>query len=169
MSPPTLLYLALILAGIVMLGLEIYVPGGVLGVLGLLCLAGAVAIGFTLGPMVGWLSAAAVVLGTGIGVWVWIRWFPRTRAGQRLTLTADGRDFKAPSAEWRALVGMTGEAVTDLRPAGIARIGGRRVDVTAEGTWIEAGRPVRVVAVDGVRIVVRAVDERSAQLPEGVR
>ncbi len=152
------LYLALIVAGIVMLGAEIYVPGGILGVVGFLCLAGAVAIGFTLGPLVGWLSAAAVVLGTAAGVWVWVRWFPRTRAGRQLVLQADGRDFKAPSEEWRALVGMTGEAATDLRPAGIARIGGRRVDVTADGTWIEAGRPIRVIAVEGVRVIVRPAD-----------
>lgn len=158
-------YIALILAGIVLLGAEIYVPGGVLGVLGLLCLAGAVAIGFTLGPMVGWISAAAVVFGTMAGVWIWIRWFPRTRAGRQLTLLADGREFKAPSHEWRTLVGMTGEAITDLRPAGIARINGRRVDVTANGSWIEAGRPIRVIAVDGVRVVVRVVDGAAHTAP----
>ncbi len=163
------LYIALILAGIVMLGAEIYVPGGILGVLGFLCLAGAVAIGFTLGPVVGWLSAAAVVLGTALGVWVWIRWFPKTRAGRQIMLQADGRDFKAPSEEWRALVGMTGEAVTDLRPAGIARIAGRRVDVTADGTWIEAGRPIRVVAVEGVRVVVRPADGSPAASSGGDR
>lgn len=163
------LYLALILAGVVMLGAEIYVPGGILGVLGFLCLAGAVAIGFTLGPMVGWLSAAAVVLGTAVGVWVWIRWFPNTRAGRKIMLGTNGRDFKAASEEWRALVGMTGEAVTDLRPAGIARIAGRRVDVTADGTWIEAGRPIRVVAVEGVRVVVRSVDGTTAAPSTGDR
>lgn len=166
---PLTLYIALILAGIMMLGAEIYVPGGILGVLGFLCLAGAVAIGFTLGPVVGWLSAAAVVLGTAVGVWVWIRWFPKTRAGRQIMLEADGRDFKAPSEEWRALVGMTGEAVTDLRPAGIARIAGRRVDVTADGTWIEAGRPIRVVAVEGVRVVVRPADGAPAASPAGDR
>jgi membrane-bound serine protease (ClpP class) len=44
-----------------------------------------------------------------------------------------------------------------LRPAGVAEFEGRRVDVVSEGAFVAAGTPVRVVAVEGSRIVVRAV------------
>jgi membrane-bound serine protease (ClpP class) len=49
-----------------------------------------------------------------------------------------------------------GTAVTQLRPSGVATINGQRVDVVTEGGLIERGTPVKVVAVEGSRIVVRA-------------
>jgi membrane-bound serine protease (ClpP class) len=50
--------------------------------------------------------------------------------------------------------GMTGEVTTGLRPSGRAQIAGRLVDVVSRGEWIEVGRRVRVLEVQGNRIVV---------------
>jgi membrane-bound serine protease (ClpP class) len=51
--------------------------------------------------------------------------------------------------------------VSPLRPAGIADIDGKRVDVVSQGEWIDAGAPIDIMRVDGNRIVVRlAHDER---------
>jgi membrane-bound serine protease (ClpP class) len=36
-------------------------------------------------------------------------------------------------------------------------IGGKRVDVVTEGGMIDPGTPLKVVAVEGMRVVVRAV------------
>jgi membrane-bound serine protease (ClpP class) len=52
------------------------------------------------------------------------------------------------------LLGASGVAVTDLRPAGVAKIGDERVDVVADSEWIEAGTPVRVIRSEGYRQVV---------------
>ena len=49
----------------------------------------------------------------------------------------------------------TGSTYTDLRPSGKAVIGEDRVDVVTEGAFIEKDRPVKVVAVEGKRVVVR--------------
>jgi len=54
-----------------------------------------------------------------------------------------------------ALVGRAGTATTRLAPAGKARIDGRIVDVASDG-FVEAGTPVRVVAVRGGRVIVSA-------------
>jgi membrane-bound serine protease (ClpP class) len=154
------LYLALLVAGILLVGLEIFVPGGVLGVLGGLCLVGAIVVGFQMSPTAGWLGLIVAVLGTAGGLWLWIRIVPKTRLGQQLTLSADGKDFKAPSETRKQWLGREGIAQSDLRPSGIARIDGQRVDVVAEGAWIPAGTPIRVVAVDGIRVTVRPVESR---------
>ena len=61
--------------------------------------------------------------------------------------------FKAAA---QALVGKSGAAVTDLRPAGKATIEGRRVDVLTEGAYVARGTRVTVVRVEGNRIFVRA-------------
>ncbi len=55
------------------------------------------------------------------------------------------------------LLNGTGTALTQLRPSGIADINGQRVDVVTEGDLIERGAQIKVVAVEGARIVVREV------------
>jgi membrane-bound serine protease (ClpP class) len=48
-------------------------------------------------------------------------------------------------------------ALTDLRPAGTARIGAERVDVVTEGQYVAQGDVVRVVRSEGYRHVVMPV------------
>jgi membrane-bound serine protease (ClpP class) len=57
--------------------------------------------------------------------------------------------------EQSSLLGSTGVALTQLRPSGMASINGQRVDVVAETGLIERGTPIKVVQVEGVRVVVR--------------
>ena len=63
-----------------------------------------------------------------------------------------------PGSE-RSLAGATGVALSDLRPSGIAAVGGRRVDVVTAGDYVGAGEPIEVVRDDGYRRVVRRVAE----------
>ena len=58
-------------------------------------------------------------------------------------------------ADQKDLLGLEGSALTPLRPAGVADIGGRRVDVVSEGAYIAAGTALKVIRVEGVRVVVR--------------
>jgi len=53
------------------------------------------------------------------------------------------------------LVGRTGVVTTELRPSGTAEIDGRPVDVVSEGAFLPKGTNVRVVTVEGARVVVR--------------
>ena len=53
------------------------------------------------------------------------------------------------------LNGRDGQALTQLRPSGTALIDGRRVDVVTEGGIVERGSSIRVVHVEGNRVVVR--------------
>ena len=82
----------------------------------------------------------------------------------------DGNRSQPP--EWEALIGVAGEAVTDLHPAGTAQLNRKRYDVVSEGSFIEKGTRVIVVSVEGNRIVVRkqsaepvaaAADEESSE------
>ena len=62
--------------------------------------------------------------------------------------------YTAPNAQLKTLHGAEGVALTDLRPAGAARIENRRVDVVANSEYIAKNTPLRVVQVEGVRVVV---------------
>ena len=53
------------------------------------------------------------------------------------------------------LVGKTGVVLTELRPAGSILLEGVPVDVVSEGAFLEKGEKVRVISVNGSRIVVR--------------
>jgi membrane-bound serine protease (ClpP class) len=51
-----------------------------------------------------------------------------------------------------------GVAESVLRPAGIARFGERRESVVTRGEYIEAGRPVTIVELEGLRVVVEQIE-----------
>jgi len=57
--------------------------------------------------------------------------------------------------EWSAVIGKSGIAQTSLHPAGSAIIEGVKYDVVSRGDFIDKGKPVTVVAIDGNRIVVK--------------
>ncbi len=68
-----------------------------------------------------------------------------------------------------SLIGRTGMVMTALRPAGIIDIDGRRLDVTADGDFIEAGNRVVVVRVSGNFLVVeRAAEESNTNSAQAV-
>jgi membrane-bound ClpP family serine protease len=60
-------------------------------------------------------------------------------------------------ADFSHLLDKEGKALTTLRPAGKADINGVTVDVVTEGEFISQGTPIRVVKVEGGRIVVRTL------------
>lgn len=152
------LYWVLLICGLLFVGAEVFVPGGILGSLGALALVAAVLTGFAaFGPTMGGYLAAAVIVLVGISVLLWIKLFPRSRLGQKMTVTQDLREAKATPEGGADLIGKEGVAASHLRPAGFAMIEGRRVDVVTEGLMVRRNERVRVVRVEGNRVVVAPV------------
>lgn len=150
-------YVTLLVAAFILIGAEVYVPGGVLGAFGVACLAAAVVVGFLQGPVAGWAGLGLMLGLTVVGVYFWLNVFPKSRAGRRLSLGREGTGVRASGPAAGLEAGQTGVALSALRPSGIARIGGQRVDVLAEnGVWIEAGAAVRVTRVVSGRPYVEA-------------
>lgn len=146
----------LLLAGAALLLSEIVLPGMVAGTVGVLCLIAGVFVSFNrYGPQLGTLVLAIVTIGLLAGFAVWVKYFPDSRAARWFI---SKRTLKDPQVVSGDLLHRTGTALSNLRPSGMANIGGRRVDVVTEGGMVERGTPVRVVAVEGMRVVVRAVE-----------
>ncbi|MBI1312326.1 hypothetical protein GC176_13635 [bacterium] len=79
-----------------------------------------------------------------------------TAGGPKLNPTLAGRRSRTAAIEQdAALIGQSGAAFTTLRPSGRARIGGKLVDVVAEGEFLDPGTPIEVVDVAGNRVIVR--------------
>jgi|HubBroStandDraft_6_1064221.scaffolds.fasta_scaffold00002_270 membrane-bound serine protease (ClpP class) len=135
------------------------VPGhGLPGILGAVALFVAVLLAFGL-PFffVGIETIATAIVLTVIVFTLTARAMPQNAWAQRLALAAAQGPEYVTSADHGSLRGRTGTAVSYLRPAGIASIEGRRVDVLTEGEFIAQGTPIRVVRVEGARIFVEPV------------
>ncbi len=65
----------------------------------------------------------------------------------------DGVSSQAPDME--GYLGMTGRAISDLRPSGVALLNGKRADVVTRGEYIEKGTLIVVEKVTGNQIVVK--------------
>jgi len=81
---------------------------------------------------------------------------------KRFVLTTEekrGDGFSSAKLGLSRLIGSQGTAITKLRPAGKARIGGQPVNVVSRGEFIEAGETVEVIKVDGNRVVVVAKND----------
>mgnify|MGYP001232696048 CR=1 FL=1 len=61
--------------------------------------------------------------------------------------------------ELQLLVGQIGESITVLRPVGVVRIDGQRIDAMAETGTIESNTPIEVVSVYDNQIKVRKISE----------
>jgi membrane-bound ClpP family serine protease len=146
---------ALIIAGTVLLLLETLLPGLIAGILGALCLAAGVIVGYA---KFGATTGTWILCGVGAGLIVmfsaYLKLFPESRIARRFV---SQRRIGVIGAEKPELISQTGIAHTNLRPSGSAVINGQRVDVVTEGPMIERGTPIKVVAVEGMRVVVRAI------------
>ncbi len=160
--------LLLAAAGVALLVFELFVtPGfGIAGALGIVALVAALVMSLGGGGATAafWLTAAARVvfalLFAVVGALLLLRFMPRTPVGRALVLEdtlSSARGYTAAPEEEHRLVGRTGRTTSPLHPSGFAEIDGERVDVVAEGEHIDPGEPVRVVRVDGNRVVVRRV------------
>lgn len=58
-------------------------------------------------------------------------------------------------------IGRRGTAITALRPAGIAEFGQERVHVSSAGGFIEAGTEIQIDHIEGARIIVAPVYEKT--------
>jgi len=111
------------------------------------------------------ISLSIGVIGSTILMILMMRFLPRAPLFRRLVLQkelAGGAGFATGEAGAlggkRPIVGMSGVALTDLRPTGKAEIDGRRLNVTCDG-FIEAGSRVRVVDESDFRILVENLDK----------
>jgi membrane-bound serine protease (ClpP class) len=153
--------------GLVLIVAEVLFPSfGILGVLATGCILGAVASAFAESTDLGvnfLIATALLVPGT---ILIGLKLLPYSPVAKHLVV--EGFSFEDGAGIDRRdqdLVGVEGAVEAPLRPAGIARLAGRRVDVVTRGEAIGTGERVRVIEVQGNRVVVARMEPQD----EGVR
>ncbi|MBM3903489.1 MAG: hypothetical protein FJ379_15610 [Verrucomicrobia bacterium] len=144
----------LLVAGAVLLAVEPILPHLVSGSVGLVFWAIAVVLIYgRYGSSVGHLSLAVLLSVALVGSWWYLRKLPETRFGRSVR---SDRVIPAETAAKTHLVGVDGVALTPLRPGGLAQFGVERVDVVTSGEPLDKGERIRVLSVDGPRVLVRS-------------
>jgi membrane-bound serine protease (ClpP class) len=138
---------------------ELFVPGwGIFGILGLISLGSAVVLA-AYDPAFGIVSLVVALTITGVGIWIAVKVFGLKGVWSKLILkeAQENESGYVSSRDWNDLVGKEGITLTPLRPAGWVQVEGEKYDVVSEGGMIPAKTPVKVIQVEGSRIVVRRI------------
>lgn len=96
----------------------------------------------------------------GVALFVVLRSASKGKLKNRLVLDHSQHNEKGyiGTQDFHGYLGKEGVALTVLRPAGSAEFNGTRIDVVSEGPFINSGTPVKVVKVEGPRVVVSPIE-----------
>ncbi|UJF14915.1 hydrolase [Jeotgalibaca sp. MA1X17-3] len=158
MGNGTWITLLLFLVGILLMILEVFVPG-----FGLIGITGAAMLGFgyflnysNLWESIFDLSVAIVV--AVVTAYILLKKGYKFLPGKvNLVLSSSTNKQKGYSSgkDYTLFLGKTGTALTTLRPSGKADINGKNLDVVSNGPIISEGASVQVINVEGIKITVK--------------
>jgi len=145
----------LFVIGILLLGVEVFVPGGILGVLGGIAMICGCIVAFKVFGVDGGLivSGGAVAILAGALYFEFVL-LPKTTLGRTLIVRAPSLPTPAESEKDAGLVGKVAVAEVTLAPTGYVRVGGTRHEAVSQSGLIQKGANVRIVAHDGFRLIV---------------
>lgn len=147
------------ITGFIFLILEIFLPGGIVGIFGLILIIYSI-----VKDNVQLLSIAIILLlATIIAIMFFLYLYRYLNKEVKLLQIfilndrATTEDGYTSHQERYDLIGKKMITMTDLRPSGIVKYLDERLDVVSEGEYISKGTEVQVIYVEGMKIVVRSL------------
>jgi membrane-bound ClpP family serine protease len=145
--------------GVLLVIFEMFIPGfGISGISGVILLI--LGISLTARTVVEGLFLLLIILAVlGINLIFMLRSVTKGRLAKSLVLN-DSLNKEAGFSgtdDLSCYLGREGVAHTVLRPAGAADFGGVKLDVVTEAEYLAKGTKVKVIKVEGRRVVVREV------------
>lgn len=150
------LIITLFAAGILLLVLEVVVPGAILGIIGgVLMLAGVVSAFTEYGFTGGSIAAIVAVVVVSIALYLEFVLLPRSRLARKLVMDGTISGTSQPPVAIRAqVVGREVVAVTALAPSGYVELDGRRYEAFARDGHTRVGERLNVIDLDNFRLIV---------------
>lgn len=148
--------------GLCLIVLEFFVAGGIAGVIGAVAIVGSIIMAGG-NPMHMTISVLIALAIATIGAVIIIKFFGKKLHLLNKMVLMDATDTESgyvSNVNRVELVGQKAVTSTALRPSGSIEFKGERIDVVSEGSYIERGKHVIIVKVEGSRIVVRESEER---------
>ena len=148
--------------GVALMVLEAFMPGfGIAGISGIVVEVIAVVLTwFNHGPVaaLGMLLIILSVIALAISVSLRSATTGRLSKSRLILHETESNEAGYRSAEdLEIFLGREGQTTTVLRPTGMAEFDGVRLNVVSEGEFIASGTAVRIVRIEGSRILVRPV------------
>lgn len=152
----SLMVILLLIIGFILVTIEMILPGfGAPGITGGICLIAAVIIASD--SIIEAVAMTMIILAV-IGVLLAIVFvvFANKKIMSPFVLKDEQKksDGYISSSDLEYLLGKEGKAITDLRPAGAADFDGVKFDVITDGEYIEKGTYVKIIKVEGVKLLV---------------
>ncbi|HSI67215.1 MAG TPA: nodulation protein NfeD [Planococcus sp. (in: firmicutes)] len=161
--------LILLFIGFGLLTLEFFIPGGVAGFLGLGAIVGSILLAG--GDMRHMAIAVLIALMVATsGMVILVRIFGKKVhffKGMILTDKTDTESGYVSTVNRPELIGQIAKTITALRPTGTIRLDEERIDAISEGRFIDSGKSVKIIKVEGSRIVVRELDKEEEEIENG--
>jgi membrane-bound serine protease (ClpP class) len=162
----SIIEILMFISGIILLILEIFVlPGfGIAGISGIILIFLSIFLSLIgSGPFITFESISLAIIQLAFAIIAAIiliillaKYLPKSSLFNRLVLSDSEKaeDGFVSVSEEPELLGKIGVAVTILRPVGIAEIDGKRVEVVSDGAFIQPGAEIKVIKVEGMRVLV---------------
>ena len=155
-APSLTLATSLVLAGLVLIAAEFFLPTMIIGLFGAVVSFA----GIYLAAEAGWVTCLLYALGflvvLALEFVAFRRLLPATAAGRAMINVSSNDGAAVPAAAGFAVyVGKTGKAVTVLAPSGTAEVDGALLEAFSLDGFVERGAPVVVVEAGAGRVTVR--------------
>ena len=152
----------LFIVGVGLIVAEVFLAGGIAGILGAIAIIGSIILagGNPMNMAISVLIALAVA---AIGTVIIIKFFGKKLHLLNKMVLMDATDTESgyvSNVNRTELVGRVAKTSTPLRPAGTIELDGERIDVVSQGSYIDRGKSVIIVKVEGSRVVVRESEEK---------
>ncbi len=145
----------LVLIGLILILVEFYIPGAIMGILGSLAILTGIILFASQSS-----SLIAIVLffiGTGISVWLVIRFalwkIVHTKPNQSIYSDHNQEGFQASSYDASA-IGKSGVVLTDLKPGGYIVIEGQQHAAISLSGYLSKGEKVEVISGQEQSLIV---------------
>jgi membrane-bound serine protease (ClpP class) len=145
----------LLIAGIVCIALEVYLPGGIIGISGAAVLIWAIVEGYHVSTNFGTMLMVCGVGGAVATSWFSFTYLTKTKEGKKALLMEV--NIELPKDLHAGLEGKEGVTLTDMRPVGTIEIGEERFEASSCGEYIEKNRKVKVLKIEADRIFIREI------------
>ncbi|MBC2596336.1 NfeD family protein [Ruficoccus amylovorans] len=147
---------SLIVIALVLLFLEIFLPGGVLAVIAVGCLLAASYLTYSqYGPLPGLGVFAGSLLLCLVFFYFELKLIKSRRIGKFLRSEGSIQSSSNTPAGDDSLVGQRGSALTTMAPSGRVRIADRNYEAATQGGYVAKGTPVEVVRVESFKLIIK--------------
>ncbi|MCM3756959.1 nodulation protein NfeD [Sporosarcina aquimarina] len=151
----------LFLLGAGLIVAELFLPHGIAGIAGAVAVTGSIIMAGA-NPAYMAISVLIALIIATTGMVVIMKFFGKKLHLLNRMILMDATDTESGYVsnvnriDW---LGKTAITLTPLRPSGAIVLDGERIDVVSEGSYIDKGKRVKIVKVEGSRTVVRELQE----------